>query len=280
MILQELIQWGINELGNQKEHAQKEHTQEVFWLLCALLKVDKSHLIAWPEKELSQDQVMLFESMIEKRKQGLPLAYLLGHQEFWSMTFKVTPDTLIPRPETEVLVEALLNLLPRKPQKILELGTGSGAIACALASERPDWIIHAVDFDPNTLKVAQQNINTHQCHQIHAYQSNWFESVKPEKFNAIVSNPPYVAEHSPYLECGTRYEPQKALISGEDGLKDLKQIIQEAKAFLVPLGVLCLEHGFDQRSSVHQYLIENGYHSICHIKDFNGKDRVTYAYAD
>ena len=211
------------------------------------------------------------------RATGKPMAYILGQQEFWSMNFKVTEHTLIPRADTEILVETVLGHLPSQKQDIVELGTGTGAIACALASERPAWHILATDFSEEALKVAEYNIQNLGLHNIQSLQSNWFDNIPPKKFDAIISNPPYVESNSIHLSEGTHFEPQSALISGKDGLDDIRIIIAQAKTFLKPKGILFLEHGFEQAEAVAKIFGQHGYDNVQNIKDYAGCPRVSFA---
>lgn len=271
-----LLQWGAEELS--KLYSPEDAYVDACLLLCELLAVDKSYLYAWPDKQLTASVALSYRGAIARRKQGEPLAYVIGHKEFWSMRFIVSKDTLIPRPETEFLVETLLNLLPITAQSILELGTGTGAIACALASMRPEWQIQAVDVSEKALAIAERNIHEHKLKNIRSYASNWFDKVAPMQFDAIVSNPPYVESNSEYLQTEIRYEPRLALVSGETGLDALTYIIEHAKKYLKPKGLLCFEHGFSQARELHALLHAFQYQNIHTVKDYAGLDRITYAY--
>lgn len=250
-------------------------------LLCHVLGVERSHLFTWPEKEVSFPEQDQFRELIHLRATGKPLAYIIGWQEFWSMPFKVTEHTLIPRADTEILVEIVLNQLANinTEKHILELGTGTGAIACALASERPNWHIQAVDICEKALKIAQYNAQQLKLmNNLQYLQSNWFDKVLNQKFDAIVSNPPYVESKSVHLSEGTRFEPQSALISGKDGLDDIRIIIAQARAYLNPNGILFLEHGFEQSELVREIFEQHSYKNIQNIKDYAGCPRVSFAY--
>lgn len=271
-----LLEWATEELS--KLYSPEDAYVDACLLLCELLEVDKSYLYAWPDKQLSASVELAYRGVIARRKQGEPLAYIVGHKEFWSMRFKVSEDTLIPRPETEFLVETVLNLLPPSTQSILELGTGTGAIACALASMRPEWHIQAVDLSDKALAIAESNIKAHKLNNIQCYRSNWFEQVPLQQFDAIVSNPPYVESNSEYLQTEIRYEPLLALVSGETGLDALKYIIEHAKKYLKPKGLLCFEHGFTQAAELHALLHAFQYQDIHTVKDYAGLDRITYAF--
>lgn len=246
-------------------------------LLAHVLGKNRTYLFTWPDKELSDTQKAEFERFIAERAEGQPVAYLTGTQEFWSMNFKVSEATLIPRPDTELLVEAVLNTLSNQALTIADFGTGSGAIACALAQERPNWQISAVDQSKTALLIAKENALAHQLSNIHFIQGSWG---KPcfEPFDAIVSNPPYIESNDPHLNQGdVAFEPRSALVSGDDGLDDIRLIIIDAKRLLKPGGALFFEHGYNQGEAVRSLLNENGFVDVKTIKDLSGHERVTYA---
>lgn len=247
-------------------------------LLCHILRQPLSHLYAWPEKALESQQLSAYNTLIEKRCNGTPVAHLTGAREFWSLTLKVTPDTLIPRPETELLVErALAHLDDHTNAQVADLGTGSGAIAAALASERPDWQITASDRSAAALRVAQENFRQLQLNNITCLQGDWYQAL-PEgaRFDLIVSNPPYIEEDDPHLSRGDLpSEPRDALASGPDGLDAIRRIIRPAPDHLQPHGWLLLEHGFEQGEAVRQLLTEAGFQQISTHKDLAGLERVT-----
>jgi release factor glutamine methyltransferase len=231
---------------------------------------------------LTVQQQELYAALCTRLDQGEPLAYLIGSQEFWSLKLRITPDVLIPRPETELLVETVLAYSAEfQPQKlkVLELGVGSGAISIALKKERPHWEITALDKSPSALAVAQENAKIHQI-EIRFLASDWFSCLStkpgnPTKFEIIISNPPYISEQDPHLQGSISYEPQMALQSGPDGLKDLRIIIQESSNFLTQGGTLFLEHGYDQGPAVQALLKHHGYQKIQTLKDIFGNDRVS-----
>ena len=254
-------------------------------LLSHALNVSRTYLFTWPEKIPSAEQLKKFPPLLEQRLQGHPIAHILGEREFWGLSLKVTQDTLIPRPETETLVETTLNLMEKKAQKILpppyptllDLGTGSGAIALALKSEQPQLTVTAVDQSKKALKVAQHNADSHQL-SIQFLQSNWFSALTAPHatFDYIVSNPPYIEEKDPHLTQGdVRFEPLSALTSGEDGLDDIRYITQQAAAHLTPKGWLLIEHGYHQADSVANQFQINGFASIQLQHDLAGNPRVT-----
>lgn len=253
-------------------------------LLSQALNVSRTYLFTWPEKVPSSEQFKKFPPLLAQRLQGQPIAHILGEREFWGLPLKVTQDTLIPRPDTETLVETTLTLITKEAPKIpppyptlLDLGTGSGAIALALKSEHPQLAITAVDQSTESLKVAQHNADTHQL-TIQFLQSNWFSAFKRPHihFDYIVSNPPYIEEQDPHLTQGdVRFEPRSALTSGEDGLDDIRQITQQAGAHLTPQGWLIIEHGYHQADAVAKLFQINGFANIQLQHDLAGQPRVT-----
>ncbi|KTD63025.1 methyltransferase HemK [Legionella santicrucis] len=246
-------------------------------LLGHVLDKTRAYLFAHPEVVLTPKQLAAFEHLMAQRAQGMPIAYLTGQREFWSLDLKVNEHTLIPRHETELLVALALELIPNLPNiYILELGTGSGAIALALAKERPNWKIVACDINQDTLKVAKENAQNHKINNIKFFQSDWFSNIPQHQYHAIVANPPYIAENDPHLQQGDlRFEPRNALVSSQEGLADLQCIIEHGYEYLVPQGMLLLEHGFDQKCKVQAILNRLGYKSIRCWQDIQGHDRVS-----
>jgi len=246
-------------------------------LLCHVLKKNRAYLYAYSEHVLDTSSHQLFESLIEKRFEGMPIAYLTQEREFWSLPLYVTSDTLIPRPETELLIDLALSLLGQRSHcSVLELGTGTGAISIALATEKPEWKIVATDISKPALCVAQKNIERHQLHNITLMESNWFQTIPNQTFDLIISNPPYLAEHDPHQHQGDlRYEPKQALVSGEDGLNDIKTIIKTSRHYLVTGGLLLLEHGYNQAQDVAECLLSEQYHHVQCWQDTAGLDRVS-----
>ncbi|KTC96309.1 peptide chain release factor N(5)-glutamine methyltransferase [Legionella feeleii] len=247
-------------------------------LLAYVLLKTRTYLYTYPDANLTQAQWQTYQRLVDQRSEGVPVAYLTGTREFWSLPLKVCEDTLIPRPETELLVELTLAQLADKPQaEILDLGTGSGAIALAFASECPDWQITACDFSQGALQTAEENAARLGLTNVCFCHSDWFEKISTQQhFDAIVSNPPYIAAHDPHLAEGdVRFEPSLALVSGEDGLTAIKHIIKHSIARLKPGGLLLLEHGFDQKFAVMSMLNEYGYLQVQCWQDWQGNDRVS-----
>jgi release factor glutamine methyltransferase len=247
-------------------------------LLSSLLDRPRTYLTAWPEMQLSQEQSMSYQAMIERRSRGEPIAYITGNREFWSLNLEVTPDTLIPRPETEALVEQVLQHIPEEQaMRIADLGTGSGAIAAAIASERPMCDIVATDFSPETIQVAQRNFLRLGLKNVTTSIGEWCNALPSGTlFDIIVSNPPYIAEGDGHLaHDGLPWEPQKALRSGDEGLDDINRIIREAPKYIASNGWIFLEHGFDQGDRVRELLKEAGFTSIQTNQDLSGHDRVS-----
>jgi len=246
-------------------------------LLCHVLGVNRSWLFAWPDKNIKGDQQRRFDALVARRAKGEPIAHILGEREFWSLTLKVTPDTLIPRPDTEVLVEQVLRRLPEDSAlKVADLGTGSGAIALAIARERPRCRVVATDLSAAALAVAQENARRHRISNVEFRLGRWCEALGGEQFDLIVSNPPYIAEDDSHLAEGdVRFEPRSALVSGRDGLDDIRQISREARELLLNAGWLLLEHGYDQGGNVRSILQENGYKNVVTWCDLAGNERVT-----
>ncbi len=247
-------------------------------LLCLALTKPRSHLRAWPDKLLQPEQLAVFKALLEQRQKGTPIAYITGHREFWSRDFQVTPDVLIPRPDTELLIELSLKLIPvNEPFTIIDLGTGSGIIAITLAAECPHTQISATDFSLAALRTAQLNAAKHQTNNIQFYQSDWFAQVPDTQFNLIISNPPYIAEDDSHLQQGdVRFEPQTALCAAEQGLSDIKTIVTAARNYLEPCGHLLIEHGYDQQQQVQALFKNLHYTNVQTHADLSGQPRVTY----
>lgn len=250
-------------------------------LLMHILKRGRAFLRAWPETRLTQDQTDAYEALVVARKTGRPVAYLTGCREFWSREFLVTPDVLIPRPETEVLIERILTLRSQLGSAaLLDLATGSGAIAVTLAAEWPEATIYASDVSAAALAVARRNAEHHGViDRIRFLSSAWFDRIPPDlRFDLIVSNPPYIAASDPHLQQGdVRFEPRLALTAGEDGYQAFRIIAAQAGDRLAPGGRLLLEHGFDQADGVRALLARYGFIAIIHHQDLQGQVRATEA---
>jgi release factor glutamine methyltransferase len=230
-------------------------------IIAHALERPRSFLYTYPEQELAFElQELLFE-LLKRRSQGEPIAYITGNKEFWSLELTVTKDTLIPRPETEHLVEWALDNLPLSNAMIADLGTGSGAIAIALASERPQWTLHATDASAAALNIAIDNARHHQLNNIEFYFGPWYSALPQRGYTAIISNPPYIAEDDPHLD-KLGFEPLSALMAHEQGLAAFKAIIQDAKQHLAPDGKLILEHGYNQAPVLVRLLQDAGFQHI------------------
>lgn len=237
---------------------------------------DRTYLYTWPEQTLSPSQLTLFEALLERRVLGEPVAYLTGVRDFWSLTLHVNQHVLIPRPETELLVETALSLLSEGPQRIADLGTGSGAIALAIAHERPDCHLLACDLSADALALASDNAIRLGINNVTFSQGSWFDALAAEGLAMIVSNPPYIAEGDPHLRQGDlRFEPVTALSAKDCGMADIVEIIRGAPAHLAEDGCLLLEHGFDQAAAVRALLSEAGFAQVRTLQDINGCDRVS-----
>ncbi len=278
---------GDNSIGNLTSQGQQllaicsdSAKLDVEILLSLVLKKARSYLLTWPEKKLSDEQLLDFIHLLSRRAQGEPIAYITGVKEFWSLSFAVSKATLIPRPDTETLVALVLELdRDNKFITCLDLGTGTGAIALALASENSTWKIDAIDFNIEAVKLAQDNANNLNLAQVHIYQSDWFSAIsKNKKFDVIVSNPPYIDADDINLTQGdVRFEPKSALVANEQGLADIKHIANRAWRFLSADGKLFFEHGFEQGQAVRKILVDLGYQKVQTKQDLNGHDRITWA---
>lgn len=247
-------------------------------LLAAALGKPRSFLHTWPERIVSSEAALTFASHLQRRRTGEPVAYILGQQGFWKLDLDVAPHTLIPRPETEMLVEAALELVPAfAPTRVLDLGTGTGAIALALASERPVWQVTAVDRVLEAVALAERNRQRLHLDNARVLSSHWFSSLEGQRFDLIISNPPYIAAEDPHLAAGdVRFEPSSALVAGSDGLDDLRMIIEQAPNYLNDDGWLLLEHGYDQGAAVRDLLSSHGFEKIQTRRDLGDHERITF----
>ncbi|GAB5071843.1 peptide chain release factor N(5)-glutamine methyltransferase [Citrobacter sp. Cs237] len=236
----------------------------------------RTWILAFGETELTDAQRQQLAALLARRRRGEPIAHLIGEREFWSLPLFVSPATLIPRPDTECLVEQALARLPAASCRILDLGTGTGAIALALASERPDCDVTAVDRMPEAVALAQRNATRHAITNVRILQSDWFSALAGNQFEMIVSNPPYIDEQDPHLSQGdVRFEPLTALVAGDHGMADIKHIIERARAVLMPEGMLLLEHGWQQGTAVRDAFVRAGYHDVETCRDYGDNERVT-----
>lgn len=224
-------------------------------LLAAAMGKPRSFLRTWPERIVPREANELFDDWIARRRNGEPVAYILGHQGFWSLDLEVAPHTLIPRPDTELLVETALATLAADTATVLDLGTGTGAIALALASERPLWTVTAVDRVEEAVALAERNRQRLLLENVEVRRSHWFSALDGRRFRMIVGNPPYIPASDPHLSEGdVRFEPKSALVAGSDGLDDIRQIVAQAPQHLLDEGWLLLEHGYDQGAAVRELL--------------------------
>lgn len=246
-------------------------------LLCHVLDKPRSYLLTWPEKLLSDDELNEFETLLTRRLSGEPIAYIVGYREFWSLPLKVSPTTLIPRPDTERLVEVALEYLTSDAQSILDLGTGTGAIALAIASEMPTLNVIGVDYQDDAVELAKGNAKINHINNVEFRQGSWFDPIMPsEQFDIIVSNPPYIDENDPHLSEGdVRFEPQTALVAEQNGFSDLIHIMQHGRAYLRDGGWLMMEHGFEQGEQLRRFFEDHGYINVKTEQDYAGNDRVT-----
>ncbi|WP_100640078.1 peptide chain release factor N(5)-glutamine methyltransferase [Marinobacter salexigens] len=244
-------------------------------LLAHITGFSRSGFRAFPEREVAARLAVEFEKLVNERMQGMPVAYLLGHQEFWSLPLKVSDSTLIPRPDTECLVEQALELPMPENACVVDMGTGTGAIALALASERPGWTVSASDLMEGAVVLAQENARQLNL-PVDVFQSRWFAGLPAGSFDLIISNPPYIASDDHHLNEGdVRFEPASALVSGADGLDDIRMIVKDAPDWLNPEGWLLLEHGYDQAEAVQALFVSRGFVKVESRKDYGGNDRMT-----
>lgn len=268
----ELLTCALGVLG--EKHGSARLDAEV--LLAHTLDKPRTHLRAWPEHPVDDDQSLRYRELIGRRADGEPVAYLIGTREFWSLSLEVTPDTLIPRPETELLVEVAISLLPAGERSaVADLGTGTGAVAAAIATERPACTVIATDASRRALAVAARNMARLGLDNVTLREGDWCDALAGERFALIVSNPPYVPREDPHLHRGdVRFEPPEALCAGDDGLDAIRVISATAAAHLLPGGALAVEHGHDQGPAVREIFARHGYRDVRGHQDLSGNDRV------
>lgn len=245
-------------------------------LLAHVLDKNRTWLIAWPEHELTRDQQRAFNALCTRRAQGEPVAYLLGRRAFWTFELEVCSAVLIPRPETELVVELALRLGADSSGKVADLGTGSGAIALALAHERPDWQVYATELSVEAQSVAAANFRKSGLENLHLLSGSWCAPLPGRDYVLIASNPPYIDKADPHLQQGDlRFEPRGALVAADQGLADLRRIAVQAKQYLVAGGWLVLEHGWKQGNAVRRLLVGLGYTEVSTHQDHGDNERVT-----
>ncbi len=246
-------------------------------LLLEALKKERSYLYTWPELDISEDQLMNAQQLLQRRQNGEPVAYILGRRDFWDFRVEVSPATLIPRPETELLVElALQRFAPDSNLDIADLGTGSGILAIALAREFSKSKVSAVDLSEAALEVAKRNAEVLHVDNIDFFGGSWFASLHDKRFDLVISNPPYIEDEDHHLQqADVRFEPRSALASGADGLDDIRIIAVQVMDHLKPDGVLAVEHGFQQGAKVREIFSAAGFVQVETLQDLQGHDRVT-----
>lgn len=246
-------------------------------LLCHVLDKSRSFLKAWPEHVPDATTSRRFKELVQQRMEGFPVAYLTGKREFWSREFLVNSSVLIPRPDTELLIEiALSHQVGAPPCKAIDLGTGSGIIAVTLAAERPQWTVFATDISESALEVARKNAKALSAHNVFFRQSNWFSTITEREFDLVISNPPYIDKNDKHLSEGdVRFEPSRALISEDEGLRDIRIIASQSRNHLKSGGYVLIEHGYTQGSHVKQILEQLNYQDVTTYPDLAGNDRVT-----
>ena len=262
---------------SEELHAVSDSARlDVELLLSYCLEKNTTFLRTWPEREVPAEAGQVFEKLLSRRLQGEPIAYLIGSRGFWTLDLDVNSSTLIPRPETELLVEQCLERLPAQKASILDLGTGTGAIALALASENKRWQVLGCDVQVDAVLLAEKNRQQLAINNAQFIQSDWFDAIPLQCFDLIVSNPPYIDPEDPHLNEGdVRFEPRSALVAENKGLADIEVIIISAMSFLQSSGWLLFEHGYNQSQAVQELLINAGFNHIETIKDLAGMDRVT-----
>lgn len=268
------------QLAHELESLSDSARLDIELILCHILQKNRTYIFTWPDKTLSPEQTEQFFQFFNRRKNGEPIAHILGQREFWSLPLAVNNSTLIPRPDTELLVELVLELFAQdsaqQKRSCLDLGTGTGAIVLAIASEKPDWQLVGVDKSADAVALAEQNRGQLNLNHVQIKQSDWFSAITAQQFDVIVSNPPYIDPQDPHLEQGdVRFEPRSALIADNHGLADIELIIQQGWDYLCTQGWLLLEHGYDQGEAVRDLLNSRGFVQIETRRDLGGNERVS-----
>ncbi len=269
------------QLAQELESLSDSARLDIELLLCHILQKNRTYLFTWPDKILSPEQAEDFLQFFNRRKSGEPIAHILGQREFWSLPLAVNNSTLIPRPDTELLVELVLELFAedsvQQHRTCLDLGTGTGAIVLAIASEKPQWQLVGVDKSADVVALAEKNRRALQFAQVQIRQSDWFSAISAQQFDVIVSNPPYIDPQDPHLDQGdVRFEPRSALIADKHGLADIELIVQQGWNYLCEQGWLLLEHGYDQGQAVRDLFTARGFVQVQTRTDLGGNERVTF----
>ena len=275
-----LLAHGIDRLRDADGSAASgaSHNLDAELLLAHALSMSRTQIKTHPENVPGNERVRRYNELVNRRVTGEPVAYILGYRDFWTLRLAVSPDVLVPRPETELLVERALALGPSGAARAVDLGTGSGAIALALASERPQWAVAATDISEAALGMARANASTLGLGRVELLKGAWFGPLAGRRFDLIASNPPYVAEGDPALQdAALRHEPQIALASGPDGMSALREIVHSAPQYLERRGWLLLEHGSDQAAAVARELVVRGFGHVRSHRDLAGHERMTEA---
>ncbi|ABC28580.1 Methylase of polypeptide chain release factors [Hahella chejuensis KCTC 2396] len=270
MRIDEALAWAKSRLETESPRLDAEV------LLAHVLGKGRTYLISHNDSVLDEPALQAYQRLIAERETGRPVAHLIGKREFWSLEFQVSPATLIPRPETELLVELVLEEAAPAGAKVLDLGTGTGAIACALAHERPDWRFTAVDVSQEAVELATTNVLSLGLTNVRCLRSNWYDAVGDEQFHVIVSNPPYIDALDIHLTQGdVRFEPASALVAADHGLADIRMIAAGAGRHLLAGGLLAVEHGYDQGAAAREIFSTAGYVDVRTHQDLAGHDRIT-----
>ena len=272
----------IKQSTQRLEHSSDSAKLDVELLLAHSLNKDRTYLFTWHDKIVAEENMTVFNALLARRLSGEPIAYILGQQEFWDLKLHTAQHTLIPRADTETLIEWVLELADQLPESahVIDLGTGTGAIALALANEFPHWQVQGVDLVPEAVALAKSNAILNSLERVQFFQSRWFDQVgiggNHDSFDLIVSNPPYIDPLDEHLSQGdVRFEPKSALVADNKGLADLELIAQQSREYLVKGGWLLMEHGYDQQQAVQDILIDLGYQQVATRIDLGGNPRIT-----